>query len=78
MNISSDTTLLEALSEGASVTLPNQVTLKGDPETQYIEIGYIGLEQEWVSEGLWDLSKEGLEDAIKDSRKIAEDIAGVL
>lgn len=72
MDINPNTTLLELLNQGSEITLPNKVILKGDPKTRYIEIGFIGADEDWVFEGLWDLSEDGLSNAIEDSEKIAE------
>ncbi len=70
MNMTSKTTLLDALLLGCTITLPNDITLKGDPSSGYIEIGYIGLDGQWISEGLWNLSEEGLHNALADAEKM--------
>ncbi len=72
MNASPKTTLMELLFAGATVTLPNQVTLKGDTDNKYIEIGYTDCEGKWVPEGLWSMNKNGLERALEDAHAIAE------
>src|SRR5690554_1069011 len=74
MNVSSKSTLSELLYAGATVTLPNNVTLKGDTDHHYIEIGYADCEGKWVPEGLWSMNKNGLERALEDAQKIAESL----
>lgn len=68
-------TVLDVLMGGGSVKLPNGIILKGDPETFYIDIGYEDMDGDFVSEGLWSLSESGLNDALRDAQKIAEELA---
>lgn len=72
MNVSPKTTLMELLFAGATVTLTNEVILKGDTDNKYIEIGYMDYDKRWVSEGLWSMNKNGLERALEDAHAITE------
>lgn len=73
--MTTDMTVLDVLSGGGSIRLPNGIQLEGDPKTRYISIGYTGVDGEFVSEGLWSLSESGLADALADAEKIARELA---
>jgi hypothetical protein len=66
-------TLLTLLKQGAEVKLPNDYILKGQPSTGYIEIGF-DIGGGFVSEGLWTLDANGVQNALLDSKKFSEGI----
>ena len=62
MIISKNLTVLDALKAGAKIEFPGGLYMKGDPDYRYIDIG-----TEFCGEGSWDLSSDGLENALNRS-----------
>lgn len=65
-------TILEFLQQGGELVFPSGYKLKGDPETKYIET----FDTEENPDGLWNLSEEGLDNALKCELQYREEIKG--
>lgn len=64
----SPTALLKLMQQGLKVELPTGYYFKGDVPTKYIEVGY-NTGNGNSSDGLWNMTIEGMKNAIADAKK---------
>jgi hypothetical protein len=65
-------TVFELLKMGCQIQFPNGYVLKGDPESGYIDTGFV-IVDELLQDGLRNLSEEGTVDAINDAMTFNQD-----
>lgn len=55
--------ILEMMKQGLKIEFPTGYYISGDPSTKYIEMGH-----QFGSDGLWDMTLEGVKNAINDAK----------
>lgn len=56
--------ILEMMKQGLKIEFPNGYYMTGDPSTRYIQMGH-----QFGTDGLWDMSLDGVKNAINDAKK---------
>lgn len=65
----SPTALLKMMQMGAKVELPTGFVFQGDVKNKYIEVGMDLGTGRIVKDGLWNMTIEGMKNAIADAKK---------